>query len=67
MNKIKEIYFFPSGRWDIKTLDNKLFKLPMENIESSFNLIYSIYENEKFKNVKIVDLRFENKIITTNE
>ena len=39
----------------------------MENIESSFNLIYSIYENEKFKNVKIVDLRFENKIITTNE
>ena len=67
LNKIKEIYFFPSGRWDIKTLDNKLFKLPMENIESSFNLIYSIYENEKFKNVKIVDLRFENKIITTNE
>ena len=67
LKKIKEIYFFPSGRWDIKTLDNKLFKLPMENIESSFNLIYSIYENEKFKNVKIIDLRFENKIITKNE
>ena len=66
-NKIKEIYFFPSGRWDIKTLDDKLFKLPMDNIEFKFNLINELYKSEEFKNVKIIDLRFKKKIITTNE
>ena len=66
-NKIKEIYFFPSGRWDIKTLDDKLFKLPIENIELKLNLVYELYKNENFKNKKIIDLRFKNKIINTNE
>ena len=66
-NKIKEIYFFPSGRWDIKTLDDKLFKLPMENVEFKLNLIYELYKNEQFKNEKVIDLRFKKKIISTNE
>tara|TARA_B100001996_G_scaffold358586_1_gene323274 strand:+ start:18 stop:704 length:687 start_codon:yes stop_codon:yes gene_type:complete len=66
-NKIKEIYFFPSGRWDIKTLDDKLFKLPMENVEFKLNLIYELYKNEKFKDEKVIDLRFRKKIISTNE
>ena len=66
-NKIKEIYFFPSGRWDIKTLDDKLFKLPMKNIEFKLNLIYELYKNEQFKNEKVIDLRFKKKIISTNE
>jgi len=66
-NKIKEIYFFPSGRWDIKTLDDKLFKLPMKNIEFKLNLIYELYKNEQFKDEKVIDLRFRKKIISTNE
>ena len=66
-NKIKEIYFFPSGRWDIKTKDDKLFKLPIENIEFKLNSINEIYINNKFKNAKIIDLRIKNKIIITNE
>ena len=66
-NKIKEIYFFPSGRWDIKTKDDKLFKLPIENIEFKLNSINEIYINNKFKNAKIIDLRIKNKIIITTE
>ena len=66
-NKIKEIYFFPSGRWDIKTKDDKLFKLPIENLEFKLNSIYEVYKNEEFKSAKIIDLRFSNKIIFTNE
>ena len=66
-NKIKEIYFFPSGRWDIKTKDDKLFKLPIENIEFKLNALNEIYINNKFKNAKIIDLRIKNKIIITNE
>ena len=66
-NKIKEIYFFPSGRWDIKTKDDKLFKLPLENMGFKLNSINEIYKNNKFKNAKIIDLRLKNKIIITNE
>ena len=66
-NQIKEIYFFPSGRWDIKTKDDQLFMLPIESLRFKLNLINKINKNEKFKNAKIIDLRFNNKIITTNE
>ena len=66
-NIIEEIYFFPSGRWDIKTFDDKLFKLPAENIELKLNLIYELYKNENFKNIKVIDLRFKNKIINSYE
>ena len=66
-NQIKEIYFFSSGRWDIKTKDDQLFKLPIENLRFKLNSINKINKNEKFKNAKIIDLRFNNKIITTNE
>ena len=65
--KIKEIYFFPSGRWDIKTKDDRLFKLPIENLKFKLNSIYEINKNEEFMNSKIIDLRFNNKIIFTNE
>ena len=67
LNTVKEFYFFPSERWDIKTKDNKLFKLPSENLELKLNLIYSVLKNEEFKDKKIIDLRFSNKIISTNE
>ena len=67
LNTVEEFYFFPSKRWDIKTKDNKLFKLPSENLELKLNLIYSVLKNEEFKDKKIIDLRFSNKIISTNE
>ena len=67
LNIVKEFYFFPSERWDIKTKDNKLFKLPSENLELNLNLIYNVLKNEEFKDKKIIDLRFSNKIISTNE
>ena len=67
LNTVKEFYFFPSGRWDIKTKDNKLFKLPSENLELKLNSIYEVLKKEEFKDKKIIDLRFSNKIIFANE
>ncbi len=66
-NTITEIYFFPSGRWDVKTKNNKLFKLPLENLKYNLNSIYEIYTNEEFINSKIIDLRFKGKIIFSND
>jgi len=67
LNTVKEFYFFPSGRWDIKTKDNKLFKLPSKNLEINLNSISDVLKTEEFKNTEIIDLRFSNKIIFTNE
>ena len=37
--KIKNLYFYKSGRWDIETNDNVIIKLPKKNLETSLNLI----------------------------
>ena len=67
IKNIKEIYFFPSGRWDIKTKQDKLFKLPSKNILSVLNTISKLNNSKEFKKASIVDLRFNDKIIFTNE
>tara|TARA_Y100001970_G_scaffold18659_1_gene20973 strand:+ start:4314 stop:5000 length:687 start_codon:yes stop_codon:yes gene_type:complete len=67
IKNIKEIYFFPSGRWDIKTKEDKLFKLPSKNILSALNTINKLNNSQEFKKASIVDLRFNKKIIFTNE
>ena len=67
IKNIKEIYFFPSGRWDIKTKENKLFKLPNKNILSVLNTINKLNNSKEFAKASIVDLRFNEKIIFTNE
>ena len=67
IKNIKEIYFFPSGRWDIKTKENKLFKLPNKNILSVLNTINKLNNSKEFTKASIVDLRFNEKIIFTNE
>ena len=66
-NKIKEIYFFPSGRWDIKTKENRLYKLPIENLQLKLDTAYEVSKKKEFIRAKIIDLRFNNKIIFTNE
>ena len=35
---LNEIYYFPSGRWDVKNKDNIILKLPKKDLLSSLNL-----------------------------
>ena len=65
--EISELYFFPSGRWDIKTNKDILIKLPQKNLLKVLNLSYQMTTNENFKNKKIIDLRIYNNVISTNE
>ena len=66
-SEIDSFYHFPSKRWDIKTLDGLLIKLPETNILKSLELAYSIKTKKKFKANKIIDLRVPNNIILYNE
>ncbi len=65
--EISELYFFPSGRWDIKNNEGILIKLPETNLLKALNLAYHITINEIFKNDKVIDLRIHNYVISTNE
>ena len=65
--EISELYFFPSGRWDIKINKGILIKLPETNLSKALNLAYHITINETFKSDKVIDLRIYNDVISTNE
>ena len=65
--EIESFYYFPSNRWDIKTKDGFLIKLPEKNIEDSLKFAALIKINKKFKDKKTIDLRISNNIVLSNE
>jgi|TARA_B100000953_G_scaffold230361_1_gene191766 cell division protein FtsQ len=65
-NNIKEMFFYPSGRIDIKNKDNALIKLPMQNLHESLEIANKIINNKNLTN-NVIDLRISNQIILSNE
>ena len=61
--EIKNLYFFPSGRWDLETLSDVQIKLPKERLKESLNLSLDLLNNEKFDNIKLIDVRQKNQVI----
>ena len=65
--EIESFYYFPSSRWDFKTNEGILIKLPKKNILKSLQFADLIKKNAQFKNNKIIDLRISDRIIAANE
>ena len=61
--EIKNLYFFPSKRWDIMLKNDILLKLPKNFTYENLNYLYEFLENYKKDNLNIVDARIENQII----
>jgi len=61
---IENLFFFPSGRWDIETYSGILIKLPIENIEKSLELSLNLLNDKQFDNIKSIDARPQNQVIT---
>jgi cell division protein FtsQ len=61
--EIKNLYFFPSQRWDLELRNNIVIKLPNDNTDLAFNLAIEFLYNNEFKNNKIIDARIKNQII----
>jgi cell division protein FtsQ len=55
---IKNLYFFPSKRWDLELRDNTIIKLPKDNVNLAINLAIKFLDHNKF-----IDARIENQII----
>tara|TARA_B100001057_G_scaffold268131_1_gene268251 strand:+ start:2761 stop:3435 length:675 start_codon:yes stop_codon:yes gene_type:complete len=62
-NTIQNLFFFPSGRWDLETQSGILIKLPKDNLKEKLNFSLNILKKENFKNIKIIDLRQNNQVI----
>jgi len=57
-SEIKNLYFFPSKRWDLELRDNIIIKLPNDNINLALNLAIEFLDENKF-----IDARIKNQII----
>ncbi len=62
-DEIKNLFFFPSGRWNIETNSGILIKLPKLEIIKSLNLYKDLLKEKKFENMRIIDLRQFNQVI----
>mgnify|MGYP001294289474 FL=1 len=56
--EIKNLYFFPSKRWDLELRDNTIIKLPNDKINLALNLAIEFLNDHKF-----IDARIKNQII----
>ena len=56
--EIKNLYFFPSKRWDLELVDNTIIKLPNDNVYLGLNLAIEFLSDHKF-----IDARIKNQII----
>jgi len=64
-DQIESLYFFPSNRWDIKTIDGIEIKLPEKNLLKALTIAHKIKNSEDFNKNKIIDLRISDNIIVT--
>ncbi len=61
--EIKNLYFYPSRRWDLELRNNIVIKLPKDNTNLALNLALEFLYKEEFKDVKMIDARIKNQII----
>tara|TARA_B100001057_G_scaffold379353_1_gene384872 strand:- start:1697 stop:2368 length:672 start_codon:yes stop_codon:yes gene_type:complete len=62
-DEIKNLFFFPSERWDIQTHSGVLIKLPKLKLKESLDLYIDLRKKEEFTNIKIIDLRQSGQVI----
>ena len=64
IKKIKKINFFPSKRIDIELENKKKIKFPINFTIDDLNFGFRVINNKKFNQVKVIDLRIPNKMVT---
>ena len=66
-NDIKDIFFYASGRWDLKTNNNLILKLPKNNLNTAIDKFNLIIKSKELKDYNVIDLRISNQIILSHE
>ena len=63
LSEIKNLYFFPSKRWDLELKNNIILKLSKDHTRLSLDQAFEFLNDNNFKNIKVVDARVKNQII----
>ena len=63
LNDIKNLYFFPSKRWDLELKNNIILKLSKDHVKLSLDQAFELLNDNNFNDIKIVDARIKNQII----
>tara|TARA_B100000989_G_scaffold184100_1_gene138562 strand:+ start:1077 stop:1748 length:672 start_codon:yes stop_codon:yes gene_type:complete len=63
LNEIKNLYFFPSKRWDIELKNNIILKLSKDHAILSLDQAFELLNDSNFNDIKVIDARIKNQII----
>ena len=63
LNEIKNLYFFPSKRWDLELKNNTIIKLSKDHTRLSLDQAFELLNDNNFNDLKVIDARIKNQII----
>ena len=63
LDTIKKYTLYENNRWDLKTKDNKVIKLPSKNYKKSLESFLNFENKISFEKYKIFDYRINNQLI----
>ena len=63
LSEIRNLYFFPSKRWDLELKNNIILKLSKDYTRLSLNQAFEFLNDNNFNDIKVVDARIKNQII----
>ena len=63
LGEIKNLYFFPSKRWDLELKNSIILKLSKEHTKLSLDQAFEFLNHNSFKAIEVVDARIKNQII----
>ena len=63
LSEIKNLYFFPSKRWDLELKNSIILKLSKDHTRLSLDQAFEFLNDNNFNDIKVVDARIKNQII----
>ena len=63
LNDFDKFYFYKSNRWDLLYKNKIIIKLPIDDVDTSINLLRDIIQTKNMKNINTIDLRIRNRVI----
>ena len=62
-HQVKNLYFFPSKRWDLELKNNVILKLSKDHTKLSLDQAFELLNDNNFNDIKVIDARIKNQII----
>ena len=61
--RVKNLYYFQIGRWDLQLLNNQIIKFPTHKTAEAIKQSVKLLNRKDFENYNIIDLRIYGKIV----